>query len=311
MFKMKKILFSVLKIFVVAAPLISYEFNREGIFGNGDSSHKYRKMYNLSVCAVFKNEAPFLKEWIEYHRLLGVDHFYLYSIGSHDSLETIVMPYVKQQLVTFINWPEAMSYPGDELAYQWALSTQIPAYENAVNFIAKYETKWLVLMDINEFLVCPKGSSLAELLQLYDDYAGISISTDFFDASIPSKSKNTLVVQTLALARPPIKVVEKSVSKMIFKPDLCMGFTWPPYQCRFAGDQIPVSNLDREDLRINCYVNRHVKRPPFKQHWLYIDHRFLSEEETATLLDEGYLLEDRERPIYQLIPELIKKLKKK
>jgi hypothetical protein len=25
--------------------------------------------YNLVICAIFKNEARFLKEWIEYHRL--------------------------------------------------------------------------------------------------------------------------------------------------------------------------------------------------------------------------------------------------
>ncbi|KIC71464.1 hypothetical protein DB44_DM00010, partial [Candidatus Protochlamydia amoebophila] len=32
-------------------------------------------IYDLSVCAIFKNEAPYLKEWIEYHRLIGVKHF--------------------------------------------------------------------------------------------------------------------------------------------------------------------------------------------------------------------------------------------
>ena len=37
------------------------------------------KKHQLSICAIFKNEAKFLKEWIEYHRLVGVDHFYLYD----------------------------------------------------------------------------------------------------------------------------------------------------------------------------------------------------------------------------------------
>lgn len=35
------------------------------------------KLYYLSVCAIFKNEGPILKEWIEYHLLVGVDHFFL------------------------------------------------------------------------------------------------------------------------------------------------------------------------------------------------------------------------------------------
>ena len=27
----------------------------------------------LSVCAIFRNEAPYLREWIEFHRIIGVD----------------------------------------------------------------------------------------------------------------------------------------------------------------------------------------------------------------------------------------------
>ena len=48
-------------------------------------SSEINKKYNLSICAIFKNEAKYLKEWIEYHRIFGVDHFYLYNIGSRDS----------------------------------------------------------------------------------------------------------------------------------------------------------------------------------------------------------------------------------
>ena len=94
------------------------------------------KKYNFSICAIFKNEAPYLKEWIEYHLIFGVDHFYLYNVGSHDSFQSILKPYINKGLVTYIDWPEALIYPGDDQAERWALSTQIPAYENAVNFIA-------------------------------------------------------------------------------------------------------------------------------------------------------------------------------
>lgn len=29
------------------------------------------KKYKVSVCAIFKNEAPYLKEWKEFHRIKG------------------------------------------------------------------------------------------------------------------------------------------------------------------------------------------------------------------------------------------------
>ena len=38
-------------------------------------------------------------------------------------------------------------------------------------------------MDIDEYLVCPEGSNIADLLMLYNDYAGISLTSDYFDAS--------------------------------------------------------------------------------------------------------------------------------
>ena len=35
--------------------------------------------YEVSICAMYKNEAKYILEWIEYHLMIGVDHFYLYN----------------------------------------------------------------------------------------------------------------------------------------------------------------------------------------------------------------------------------------
>ena len=32
----------------------------------------------LAVCAIAKDEGPYFKEWIEWHRSVGVDKFYIY-----------------------------------------------------------------------------------------------------------------------------------------------------------------------------------------------------------------------------------------
>ena len=34
-------------------------------------------LYDLAVVAIFKDEAPYLKEWLDYHLAAGVEHFYL------------------------------------------------------------------------------------------------------------------------------------------------------------------------------------------------------------------------------------------
>lgn len=56
------------------------------------------KQYKVSVCAIFKNEAPYLKEWIEFNRIVGVEHFYLYNNNSEDNYEEIIAPYIKKVL---------------------------------------------------------------------------------------------------------------------------------------------------------------------------------------------------------------------
>ena len=38
----------------------------------------------LAVCAIYRNEAPYLREWIEFHRLVGVERFFLYNNESTD-----------------------------------------------------------------------------------------------------------------------------------------------------------------------------------------------------------------------------------
>lgn len=64
------------------------------------------KQYKVSVCAIFKNEAPYLREWIEFNHIVGVDHFFLYNNNSEDNYEEIIEPYVKKGIVTLIQWPK-------------------------------------------------------------------------------------------------------------------------------------------------------------------------------------------------------------
>ncbi|WP_369598480.1 glycosyltransferase family 2 protein, partial [uncultured Muribaculum sp.] len=46
------------------------------------TKHEFR--HKVSLCLIFKDEEPYLKEWIDYHILIGVDHFYLYNNNSSD-----------------------------------------------------------------------------------------------------------------------------------------------------------------------------------------------------------------------------------
>lgn len=265
--------------------------------------------YKLSICAVFKNEERYLKEWIEYHRLAGVDHFFLYNNGSIDRFTDVLRPYIKTGVVTLIQWPDNIS-PFTENVFMWSLSTLISAYENAVKFKALNKTEWLVFLDIDEFLVFPDEKNLKTLLGKYNEFPGIKISSVSFDASSTlSVPGRRLLVETVELVKPTACHLHKMVIKTIFKPALSKGFTWPPYECLFENNQRPVE-LPKNELCINRYENRfkgllfHGKSKDV----LHVDNRILTEKESSELLDMGYEIEDQERTIFRFVPDLIKKM---
>ena len=49
----------------------------------------------LSVCAIYKNEARYLAEWLEFHLLAGVEHFFLYNNNSTDDHREVLAPYLR------------------------------------------------------------------------------------------------------------------------------------------------------------------------------------------------------------------------
>lgn len=122
----------------------------------------------LAVCAIFKDEGKYLKEWIEYHRLVGVSHFYLYNNMSFDTYWLVLYPYVQQGIV------ELFDVPFDSTQYFDGAAThnfvQVCCYNHAIK-LAKNKSTWLAIIDSDEF-ICPViDGTITKALQRYD-YAG-------------------------------------------------------------------------------------------------------------------------------------------
>ncbi len=129
---------------------------------------KYDKKYKISICGIFKNEALFLREWIEYHEMIGVEHFYLYNNNSEDDFLKILQPYIDRGLVTLTDWP-----------YNQA---QMKAYRHFYETY-RHETQWVSFLDIDEFF-CPRyKNNLMDWLYLMDKYPVIVIYWRMFGTS--------------------------------------------------------------------------------------------------------------------------------
>lgn len=126
-------------------------------FGKADN----RQMkHRISLCLIFKNEAPFLKEWIDYHRTIGVDHFYLYNNESNDNYSEVLKKYIDEKIVTLIN------YPGSQV--------QMEVYKHCFETF-KDETNWIGFFDADEF-ICPKEKTdLNDWISNYSKFNSVLI----------------------------------------------------------------------------------------------------------------------------------------
>lgn len=123
--------------------------------------HDKRKLkYRLSLCLIFKNEALFLKEWLDYHLTIGIDHFYLYNNNSDDNFREVLKKYIEDGTVTLIEWPEQNS--------------QFKCYKHCYETY-RNESNWISFLDADEF-ICPKyQTNINDWLKDFDKYPAINI----------------------------------------------------------------------------------------------------------------------------------------
>ncbi|OGN63587.1 MAG: hypothetical protein A3E80_05855 [Chlamydiae bacterium RIFCSPHIGHO2_12_FULL_49_9] len=265
---------------------------------------KRKTRYELSICALINEDMRHLKEWIEYHRVIGADHFYLYDTGKGDKSKDALKTYIKTGVVSLIRWNE-YDAPKDEKDISiWSLSTQVPAYENAIHVRAASNTKWLICLDLNEYLVPQESDSILNVLQKYSDAPGILIPSDCFNSSEGTSDLGSdLTIQHRELISSPDENSLRAVKKIIFKPSLCLGFSWPPYECLFKDDLSP-TELNRSELRVNRYVYEGKPYVENLKKKLRVDNRALTDAELTALLKQGYQIEDQERAIDRFLPKL-------
>lgn len=132
--------------------------------------------HELSVCALFRDEARFLREWVEYHRLVGVDHFFLYNNLSSDDWREQLEPYLQRGIVEVIDWSQESAGVEDWNAIQCG------AYNDAIARSAR-QTRWLAVIDTDEFIQPVKEKTLPAFLRHYEKFGGVGINWQMFGTS--------------------------------------------------------------------------------------------------------------------------------
>ena len=112
----------------------------------------------LGICAIFKNEGRYLREWVQYHRLIGFDGFVLYDNGGTDQGAAALVEPGFRAAVSVVPWP---LYPGQP----WA-------YRHFVEYFAK-QFDWVAFVDIDEFIHPVAGDNIRSCLETASMHSAI------------------------------------------------------------------------------------------------------------------------------------------
>ncbi|MDR0708000.1 MAG: glycosyltransferase family 92 protein [Treponema sp.] len=109
----------------------------------------------LSIATMVRNEASYLKEWIEYHKLAGVETFYIYDNYSTDATKEVLRPYIESGDVVYTLFPAEETHN---------LETQVRAFNDAITRYGN-KTRWLALIDADEFIVPVHADNITSVIK--------------------------------------------------------------------------------------------------------------------------------------------------
>lgn len=115
--------------------------------------------HDLAICAIFKDEARYLDEWLTFHAGVGVEHFYLYDDASSDGFREVLRPWMRGGRVTLVSWDGR---------------NQTTAYNHCLRRV-RMDTRWLAFIDIDEFLFAPRHPDLRTALGGYADVPAVFV----------------------------------------------------------------------------------------------------------------------------------------
>ena len=176
-------------------------------------------MDRMAVCAIFKDEAAYLLEWIAFHSMIGVDHFVLYENGSTDGGPELIRGSRFAGNVTLIEWADR---PGQLSAYQ--------------HFHANHarDFTWAAFIDLDEFIMPVCGGSVRDILaqKAYEPYADILVNWLIFGPSGHNRRPDGLVLENYIWRIPDDAEANRHVKSIVRTKDLVsVGSTPHVFNC--------------------------------------------------------------------------------
>lgn len=238
----------------------------------------------LSLVCIAKYEAPYVKEWIDYHLKIGVDRIYFYDNESPDNTLIILEPYIEKEQVIY-NLIKGRA-------------RQLDAYNDAIKRYA-YKTKYMAFIDLDEFIVLEDENStlkdtIDSIMSKDKRAGGIAVNWCVYGSSDYKKRPNGAVIENFLYRGTPDKRGNDCI-KTIANPRIIKKYRHPHYPTykvgfysidesgkRIDGWSNPRS-ADTKHIRINHYFTKSLEE--------YIERRSHGKADTEDESDKRTLAE--------------------
>ncbi|MGZ2260221.1 glycosyltransferase family 2 protein [Roseobacter sp. A03A-229] len=161
---------------------------------------------SIVVLTSMKNEAPFILEWVAYHKAIGVTHFLVYTNDCSDNTNAILDRLAELGLVTRLDnpWDPASGKKPQHVALQDA--QRQPVVQGA---------DWVLTIDVDEFVNIHVGDgTFADLMAACNDPNVMSFTWKFFGNDRIDQYEDRPVMEQFTACAP----------EFIPKPRLGWGF---------------------------------------------------------------------------------------
>jgi len=217
--------------------------------------------YYLTVCAIAKNEGPYFDEWIEWHRKMGVEKFYIYDNESADNTQEVLAPYVESGLVEYVYWK--------------GRKQQLPVYDDCLNK-RRLEARWIAVIDLDEFIVPMKDKTIPDFLKRFENFSAVEINGLIYGSDGAKTKEPGGVMERFKRHSIPNHRFNRHI-KSIVNPRRVFCFTGAHETSRISGSAadshgqpVTINFRDREPqqdvIRLNHYMVKSYEEFMVKHH---------------------------------------------
>jgi hypothetical protein len=154
----------------------------------------------IAIISQFRDEAKYLKEWIEFHLLIGVDKFYLTNHLSKDNYLEVLQPYINSGVVVIEDLLIETNNGENSFQNENMLVTHSMPIAN--KFIREADADWVIHMNVDEFLYPTTDDNIKTALGKYAPNVGeIGVNWRLMGNSNHTLAEGELLTEKLTRCR--------------------------------------------------------------------------------------------------------------